>query len=90
MFKKDFNGVGIQFLCEHCRRIVASNFNFFTQKPDWVRLESTKFSRGFGGNGRGRILDFCSDRCRIIYLRGRKYWKRKQDHRENNGCIREA
>lgn len=85
MFKNDFNGVGIHFICEHCRKIVATGFNFTLQKPDWVRLESTKYSPpNEGGNGKGRILDFCDDKCRIIYLRGKKYYARKLQHIENN------
>ena len=77
MFKNDFDGTGIKFICEHCKTIVATNFNFNNQLPTWERIQSKNKGKG---SGKGRILDFCNEKCRIVYLRGRKYYADKLEH----------
>ena len=43
------------------------------QKPNWLRPNSTNFS-----TGNGRTLDFCDEKCMLVFFKGRKYWNNKR------------
>lgn len=55
-------------LCEQCRKTITYDFDFKKNEPTWERIKSPV---------KKRILDFCDARCRMIYLRGYEYYRRK-------------
>ena len=70
-------------LCDRCSVIVSDNaFDDVT----WVQTPSRHFGKGAG---MGRKLDFCSEECKIIFLRGRKYLERKRHHQTLNRIYSE-
>lgn len=71
---------GLHTLCDRCRKILATDFNYITDHIDWEVVVSARK----GSEGHNKRLDFCDERCRIVYLRGRKYYARKLQHIENN------
>lgn len=73
---------GGHILCEKCSTIIVTGFNFLTHTPHWERVLSRRKDQGAG---RGRVLDFCNEQCRILFLRGRKYYQRKLQHMKDNG-----
>jgi len=77
MFKNDFNGLGLHILCDRCKTIVGT----MPYKFDWVRVDSRH--KGAGA-GKGRALDFCNEKCRILFLRGREYYCRKMKYIADN------
>lgn len=79
MIKQSASPVVLHVLCDKCKVIIATDFNFFTQTPAWERVLS---ARKRGVTGRGRCMDFCTEKCRIIYFRGWKYYQRKLRHME--------
>lgn len=80
MFKNDFSGNGLIILCDHCRRTIdARPFKFAHE-----RINSPKKDKGAG---QGRILDFCDEKCRIVFFRGRKYYQRKLKYIADNEVI---
>lgn len=81
MVKNYFDGTGLIHICERCRVIVATNFNGLIGTPTWIRVPSRHKDKGAG---RGRMLDFCTDKCKIVYLRGRKYYNEKLQHQKDN------
>lgn len=72
-------------LCDRCRMILATNFNFNASKPTW---ETVKLKRR--DPMRNRRMDFCDEYCRIMQFRGRKYWARKIEHMKRNGAYVET
>jgi len=83
MFKNSFDGTGSKWLCDRCRKILAPVSS--NTAINWETISAPRK----GQPGHTLRFDFCDEKCRIIHLRGRKYWQRKQDHREKNGCTRE-
>lgn len=82
MFKLDPNG--LQIVCDKCRRMIC------TAKEAGDPLQALEIivlkPRCHGANG--KKMHFCGERCRIVFFKGKKYWKQKQDNRVNNGCVR--
>lgn len=64
---------GIHTLCNRCSRILATDFNYLTGTPAWEIIEMP----WKGNQVKTRRFDFCDEKCRIIYFRGRKYYQRK-------------
>jgi hypothetical protein len=64
---------GFHTLCDRCRCILATNFKYGTCKPTWEVINKPRK----GSQGHTRRFDFCDERCRVMYFRGRKYWARK-------------
>ncbi len=77
MFKNDFSGLGLHILCDKCHKILDT----YPYTRKWEKIDSP---RKHGTAGKGRKLDFCDEKCRIIYLRGHKYYARKLQHIEEN------
>lgn len=58
-------------LCEQCRKTITYDFDFKNNEPTWERIKSPV---------KKRVLDFCDQRCRMVYLRGYEYYRRKLAH----------
>ena len=58
-------------LCEHCKTTIEVDFDFKNKEPTWSRVKSPV---------KKRMLDFCNPRCRMIYLRGYEYYRRKLEY----------
>lgn len=68
-----------KILCDRCSTIITENHNFFRTSPWWEVVQLQR------SGGRKRRLDFCNARCRIICLRGRRYYRKKLEYMEQNG-----
>lgn len=81
MFKFDFNIFSRHVLCDKCRKIIATDFNFLSNEFGWIRIPSPhkKHKRG-----KGRMLDFCNEKCLLVFFKGRKYWSNKMKLRKEN------
>lgn len=78
--KQSFSPIQLHVLCNRCSKILASDFNFALQTPNWEIVMKTKK----GLEPRQQRFDFCDEKCRITYFRGRKYWNRKLKHQRDN------
>jgi hypothetical protein len=79
MFKNDFNGMGGVFLCDKCRVSRSSTFRPH-ENIEWIRIESPHRK----SHGNGRMLDFCTHKCLIVFFKGKKYWARKKKYQQEN------
>ena len=66
--------------CDRCHTILAVNFDYKNKTPKWERIEVPKK----GAEGHTKYYDFCDEKCRIVYFRGKSYFQRKLAHRERN------
>ena len=82
MIKNSFSPEGIYTLCDRCRKIIVTDFNYLTGTITWETLTTPRK----GSHPHTKRMDFCDYKCRIVYLRGRKYWRRKQMYIFNSQC----
>ena len=76
MIKQSVSFDCLYVLCDRCSMILARNFNFLTQIPHWEVIEKIRK----GSEPHKKRFDFCDEKCRIIYFRGRKYWNNKLEY----------
>lgn len=82
---------GPHVLCDRCAKILATNYNFSLLSWEtlqdlykilpWIALSSKKWGRG---DGRGRRLDFCTEKCKLVFLKGKRYWNLKLEKQRVN------
>ena len=81
MFKSSpSSGGALYLLCDKCSKILHT-YNGSPPNITWERVMSKRKDKGAG---RGRELVFCDEKCRIVFLRGRKYYNDKLEHQKNN------
>jgi len=79
MFRNDLGDLALHLICDHCSVIIDT----YPYKNPSSHERVNSRNKGRGG-GRGRRMDFCNERCRIIFFRGRKYYQRKLRHMDDN------
>lgn len=81
MIKNTVNG--IHTMCDRCRCILATNFNYITESPSsWVMVDRPKK----GAQGHRQVFTFCNEKCKLVYFKGQKYWSRKMQHWQD--CLK--
>jgi hypothetical protein len=80
MIKNSFSPEGIHTLCDRCRKILATDFNFLIGSVTWKRIKSPRKGR----EGHNRVYDFCDEKCLVVYFRGKKYYNKKLFHISSN------
>lgn len=82
---------GLHVLCDRCSKILDTNYkystfgclklkDFFKTLP-WIAFNSKKWGRG---DGQGRRLDFCTEKCKLVFLKGKRYWNLKLEKQRVN------
>jgi hypothetical protein len=66
-------------LCDRCRKILDTDFNFLTDTITWETVKTPH-----KGRHDTRRSDFCDVRCRIVYFKGWKYLARKHEYIARN------
>ena len=59
-------------LCDRCRKIIATDYilNWYSiYEPFWETVQKS------------RRMDFCNEKCRIYFFKGRKYYRQSQEKR---------
>jgi len=71
---------GGHITCDRCNVIIVDSWNF-NNPPQWEIVELQQ------AGGRRRRMDFCDERCRILYFRGRKYYQKKLQYMKEHGVL---
>ena len=65
-------------LCDRCHRVLGPPQEY-EPEPD---LPTTFVCVFFTSKVKRTKMHFCSDKCKLIFLKGRKYWNRKMKLRD--------